>query len=79
MKTTTSMNTICEVLERRRKERGISCAELARRVGWNGKCLNNALHRRQGIKADKFVLLCHELGLEVEDFIEEEESCNRQR
>lgn len=66
---TISMDEVVETIESKRTERGISQSELARRVDMNVKSLNNALLGKQGIKADKFVAICHELDLEVDDFV----------
>ena len=57
-----------EVIGRRREERGIPVAELARRVDMPYESLRVALDGNRRITADELVELCTELGLELKDF-----------
>ena len=56
----------------RREQRGISYAELARRTRMNEDMVARFCKGASMPKADQLVLLCRELGLDVEDFGEEE-------
>lgn len=61
-----------EVIAERREEVGIPVSELARRAGIAYETLRVSLEGNRNIKADEFVSLCHELGLEIGDFSEVE-------
>ena len=50
-------------MEQARWERGISVAELARRVEIDRKRLWRVLNGERAMKVDEFVRLCMELGL----------------
>ena len=50
-------------------KRGITIAELARRVGMNDELLRRSLANQRKLKATELVALCNELNLEVEDFL----------
>jgi len=58
-----------QVISRRVKDRGISKAELGRRIGLDDELLRRSLIGKRKITADEFVKLCHELQLEMSDFI----------
>ena len=49
-------------MEQARWERGISVAELARRIGVDRKRLWRVLNGERAMRADEFVRLCMELG-----------------
>ena len=57
-----------QVISRRVKDRGISKAELGRRIGLDDELLRRSLIGKRKITADEFVKLCHELQLEMSDF-----------
>ena len=59
---------IPKVLNERIADRGITVAELARRVGMNDELLRRSLAGIRGIKADEFINICRELGLDIENF-----------
>ena len=59
---------ISELFEQRRCKRGISVAELSRRVGMEYWALRTSLKGEREIQADEFVNLCHELELSLDDF-----------
>lgn len=67
------MMKIYEVLSDRRAERGISYAELARRVGMNEDVVSRVFRGISNVNGKKFVALCSELNLEVNDFVDCEE------
>lgn len=50
------------------QRRGISNAELARRVGMDQELLRRSLSGERKIAADEFVALCEELELSLDDF-----------
>lgn len=60
---------ILKVLNERISERGITIAELARRVGVDPELLRRSLAGTRGIKADEFINLCRVLGLDIENFV----------
>jgi transcriptional regulator with XRE-family HTH domain len=60
---------ISKVLANRRDERGISYAELARRTDINPDVLARIMKGRATPKGDQLIVLCQELGLDLEDFI----------
>lgn len=59
---------IFEVFEQKRVKRGISTAELARRVGMEYEALRQSLKGNREIQAIEFLNLCHELELTLENF-----------
>lgn len=59
-----------QVIEERRDERGIPCAELARRVDMQPELLRRGLTGLRNITAEEFVALCKELHLDLSDFKE---------
>lgn len=58
-----------EVIAKRVRDRGISIAELARRVGMKSELLRRSLIGDRKIDSDEFVLLCDELDLGISDFV----------
>jgi len=62
------MQQAYQVIAQRVKERGISKAELGRRIGIDDELLRRALIGKRKIPADEFVKLCQILGLEISDF-----------
>ena len=57
-----------QVIDKAVQERGISCAELARRIGMNQELIRRSLIGERKIAADEFVALCLELNLSIGDF-----------
>ena len=57
-------STISSAIE----ERGITVAELARRVGMEPELLRRSLAGMRKLTGIELVNLCHELKLEIEDF-----------
>ena len=53
------------LIESKRQERGISVAELARRIGIDGKRLWYVLHGQREMRVEEFIKLCafFDLGL----------------
>lgn len=62
--------TIAEVLERRRAQRGISFAELARRTHINEDMVSRFCKGDSMPKGFQLIGLCRELELDLEDFEE---------
>ena len=56
-------------MEQARWERGISVAELARRIGVDRKRLWRVLNGERAMRADEFVRLCAVLGLGIGRFL----------
>lgn len=56
-----------EVISKAVKERGITVAELARRVGMNPELLRRSLDGRRVIKGRELIRLCVELDLRIDD------------
>lgn len=52
-----------------RQERGISVAELARRIGADRKRLWYVLNGQREMRVDEFLMLCVALGIEPHSFI----------
>ncbi len=50
------------------QERGITCSELARRIGVSAEIMRRCLSGERKIGADEFVALCRELDLSIGDF-----------
>lgn len=65
---------VVDVLNKRVSQRGISISELSRRVKMNDELLRRSLNGTRSLKATEFVLVCHELDLDIEDFTELESS-----
>lgn len=59
---------VSAVLEKRRQERGITVAELARRTDVNYDVLSRSLKGQTMPKGDQLLRLCKELNLEFADF-----------
>ena len=59
---------VVDVVEARRERFGMPVAELSRRTGIEYQALNNALSKKRGLSASELVLICKELGLDIEDF-----------
>lgn len=57
-----------EVIANKVEERGITNAELGRRVGMDSELLRRSLLGERKITADELVSICDELCLEVADF-----------
>lgn len=57
-----------EVIDAEVRKRGISIAELSRRVGIDSELLRRSLTGNRKIGADEFIALCEELQLEIADF-----------
>lgn len=57
------IDLIAARMEQARWERGISVAELARRIGVDRKRLWRVLNGERAMRADEFVRLCAELGV----------------
>ena len=57
------------MLERVRRIRGISVAELARRIGVDRKRLWYVLDGQRAMRVDEFVKLCAFFGLGIKSFI----------
>lgn len=64
------MMTISDVLEQRRKQRGISFAELARRTHINEDMVSRFCKGDSMPKGFQLISLCRELALDLEDFEE---------
>jgi len=60
---------VTTVLNEEISKRGIPVSELSRRVGMNDESLRRGLAGNRNIRADEFVRLCHELKLDVNDFL----------
>lgn len=59
---------VSAVLERRRVDRGITVAELARRTSVSYDVLTRTLKGSSMVKGDQLIRICRELRLEVSDF-----------
>lgn len=57
------------MLERARQIRGISVAELSRRIGVDRKRLWRVLNGQRAMRVDEFVKLCAFFGVGVKSFI----------
>ena len=57
-----------EVVANKVEERGITTAELARRVGMHSVLLGRSLKGNRNLSADELVNLCVELNLKLSDF-----------
>lgn len=58
-----------EVVSQAVKDRGITVAELARRVDMNPELLRRSLEGSRAIKTHELIALCVELGLGIGDFL----------
>ena len=58
------------IIEKAREDRGISIAELARRIGVNGKRLWYVLNGQREMRVDEFVKLCAFFNLGMGRFID---------
>ena len=56
-------------MERARQDRGISVAELSRRIGVDRKRLWRVLNGQRAMRVDEFVKLCAFFGLGIKSFI----------
>ena len=65
---------ISNVLSRRKEERGISYAELARRTFINEDMVSRFMNGTSMPKGDQFLRLCKELDLDFSDFYDTEVS-----
>lgn len=80
---TNHLDLIAARMEQTRWERGISVAELARRIGVDRKRLWRVLNGERRMHADELVRLCGELGVVLErlapgNVVEETERFGRQ-
>ena len=66
---TNHLDLIAARMEQARWERGISVAELARRIGVDRKRLWRVLNGERAMRADEFVRLCAVLGLGIGRFL----------
>ena len=57
-----------EVVAERINDRGITVAELARRVGMKSELLRRSLSGERKLYSSEFVPICRELDLEIDDF-----------
>ena len=58
------------IIEKAREDRGISIAELARRIGVNGKRLWYVLNGQREMRVDEFIKLCAFFDLGMGRFID---------
>lgn len=63
------IDLIAAKMEQARWERGISVAELARRISVDRKRLWRVLNGERAMRADEFVRLCMELGVGLGRFL----------
>ena len=63
------IDLIAARMEQARWERGISVAELARRISVDRKRLWRVLNGERAMRADEFVRLCMELGVGLGRFL----------
>ena len=68
--TRSHLGLIAARMEQARWERGISVAELARRIGVDRKRLWRVLNGERAMRADEFVRLCMELGVGLGTFLD---------
>lgn len=66
---TNHLDLIAARMEEARFERGVSVAELARRIGTDRKRLWRVLNGERAMRADEFVRLCMELGVGLSCFL----------
>lgn len=66
---TNHLDLIAARMEEARWRRGISVAELARRIGTDRKRLWRVLNGERAMRADEFVRLCAALGLGLGGFL----------
>ena len=60
---------VVKAIERARRERGISVAELARRIGVDRKRLWRVLNGKREMRVDEFLALCVALRIDPRAFI----------
>ena len=60
--------SVGSVIAKRVEDRGISFAELARRVGMNAEVVRRVCKGEAMPKGDQLVRICIELDLNIEDF-----------
>lgn len=63
---------ISEVISKRRRERGISYAELSRRTRINEDMVSRFCNGKSMPKGDQLIRICAELELDIDDFNESE-------
>lgn len=59
---------VSDVINQRISERGITIAELARRVEMDSEILRRCIRGERNLRADEFVRVCVELDLKLDDF-----------
>ena len=64
-------------MERARQDRGISVAELGRRIGVDRKRLWRVLNGQRAMRVDEFVKLCAFFGLGIKSFIPKARAARR--
>ena len=62
------MGKAYQVIAQRVKDRGITKAELGRRIGLDDELIRRSLIGKRKISADEFIKLCQELDLTMSDF-----------
>lgn len=60
--------SIASVLNKHIDERGITKAELSRRVNMNPDLLSRSLNEQRKFRADELIALCEVLNLDLQDF-----------
>lgn len=65
------------MLERARQIRGISVAELSRRIGVDRKRLWRVLNGQRAMRVDEFVKLCAFFGVGIKSFIPKARTARR--
>ena len=63
---------VYEAIRAKQSERGITTAELSRRTEIPYEALRYSLKGERNITSEEFVSLCIELGMDIDDFIEQE-------
>lgn len=64
--------SVGSVIAERVEDRGITFAELARRVGMNGEVMRRVCKGEAMPKGDQLVRICVELDLDIKDFASHE-------
>ncbi len=62
------MPTLGDLIKRERLRRGMTCQELASKVGQAESCLSDVENMRRGVQAEELLKLADALGLPVEGF-----------
>lgn len=57
-----------EIIRDELKDRGISIAHVARKTGIDYQLLRLSMLGERRLHADEFIMLCNELGLDLEQF-----------